>query len=67
MKTVKIDNVLCLTELRTGWVPSLLTAKVHSIIAQAMSSIYFKKVLKTDNCEMTIWIIQIVFDNSSIG
>lgn len=29
MKTVKTDNVLCLTELQTSWVPSLLTAKVH--------------------------------------
>lgn len=47
MKTVKTDNVLCLTELQTGWVPSLLTAKVHSITAPAMSSIYFKKVLKS--------------------
>lgn len=47
MKTVKTDNVLCLTELQTGWVPSLLTAKVHSITAPAMSSIYFKKGFKS--------------------
>lgn len=47
MKTVKTDNVLCLTELQTGWVPSLLTAEVHSITAPAMSSIYFTKVFRS--------------------